>query len=246
LGKIILRFFKICVLCLARKNILSECMQLEGIDKVIKSNRKSVALNVLPSGEVVLRIPKYMPKLMVKLFLKQNQTWLEKHKLKIQERLVKAKKFVEGEKFFFLGEEYPLEFVAGKKLELRDEFRLGKEAKKNPKEMFEQWYKQEFREIAEDRVKYFANLGGYKYTKVRISGARTRWGSRSTTGTISLVWRLAMLPLEIIDYVVLHELAHTIHMNHSKDFWAEVEKWMPDYKERRRWLKKEGSELARL
>jgi len=221
-------------------------MHFEGIHKVVKSNRRSVALTVSHSGEIVLRVPRIMPKFMVQLFLRENKAWLDKQKEKVEIRLEKAKKFIEGEKFLFLGEEYPLRFVSGKKLELIDEFRLGKDAKRSPKEMFENWYKKEFREIAEDRIKFFADLGGYKYKKVRISGAKTRWGSRSTTGTISLVWRLAMLPMEIIDYVVLHELAHTIHMNHSRDFWAEVEKWMPDYKERRRWLKKEGGELARL
>lgn len=218
-------------------------MQFEGVDKVIKSKRRSIALEVSHEGLIILRVPKFMPMVMVKMFLNQHKNWLNDKKADLDSRKASKKKFIEGEMFCFMGEEYPLSYVDGKNLELDDTFKLGKEAKYEPKVMFERWYKEEFRKLAEDRLAYYAALGNYKYKKLRVSGARGRWGSRSTTGTISLVWRLIMFPLEIIDYVVLHELAHTVHMNHSQAFWSEVEQYMPDYKKRRKWLKENGGKV---
>lgn len=89
------------------------------------------------------------------------------------------------------------------------------------------------------RLKELANRGGYTYERVRFSHAGTRWGSRSTTGTISLNIALMKLPDPLIDYVICHELAHTRHMNHSTVFWAEVATLDPLYKAHRKLIKME-------
>jgi len=78
---------------------------------------------------------------------------------------------------------------------------------------------------------------------IRISSARTRWGSCSSRGTLSFTYRLVMAPPDVVDYVVLHELVHTQIHNHSKTFWNKVAKLMPDYKPRLAWLKKNGKYL---
>ena len=77
---------------------------------------------------------------------------------------------------------------------------------------------------------------GITYRDLRISGAKSKWGSCSETGMITLSWRLMMCPKEAIDYVIIHELCHRIHMDHSEDFWNEVEKRMPDYRTWKKWL----------
>jgi predicted metal-dependent hydrolase len=87
------------------------------------------------------------------------------------------------------------------------------------------------------RVDFWAKKYSYTYTTLRFSHANTRWGSRSSTGTISLNIGLMNLPEQLRDYVILHELAHINHMNHSSDFWAEVEKHDPNYKRHRKALK---------
>lgn len=87
------------------------------------------------------------------------------------------------------------------------------------------------------RLNYLADLYGFSYERERFGNQRGRWGSCSSTGTISLNVALMNLPLELIDYVLVHELAHTKQMNHSTDFWAIVENCMPDYKVHRKILK---------
>lgn len=92
------------------------------------------------------------------------------------------------------------------------------------------------------RTDYYAEILQVKYQKIRIGSQKTRWGSCSSRGTISYNWHLVLMPEIILDYVVVHELCHLIEMNHSPQFWSRVENVLPDYRDRRAWLKKHGDE----
>ncbi|MCF2642361.1 M48 family metallopeptidase [Roseburia hominis] len=94
-----------------------------------------------------------------------------------------------------------------------------------------------------ERVKYYAPIVGVNYTRITIRNQKTRWGSCSSKGGLNFNCLLMLTPPEVIDYVVVHELCHRKEMNHSKAFWAEVEKVLPDYKSAKRWLKENGGEL---
>jgi predicted metal-dependent hydrolase len=101
-------------------------------------------------------------------------------------------------------------------------------------------------EVFAQRLAYFAELGGYELPALSLSSARTRWGSCSSESGIRLNWRLIHLSLDLIDYVVCHELAHLRQMNHSPRFWSEVAKLCPDWQDRRQTLKQEGLSLPLL
>ena len=104
-------------------------------------------------------------------------------------------------------------------------------------------YRNAAREYFTKRVNYYLQYTGGTYTKITIRDQKTRWGSRSSSGTLSFNYRLMYAPLKVLDYVVVHELCHITHMNHSKDFWNMVASILPDYKESRNWLKEHGKEL---
>jgi len=97
--------------------------------------------------------------------------------------------------------------------------------------------KRQIRRLIEQRVAYYAELMGIAYGKIAIRSQRTRWGSCSSDGNLNFNCRLLFVPQDLLDYVVVHELAHRRHMDHSPEFWSEVEKYMPDYRERRERLK---------
>lgn len=107
----------------------------------------------------------------------------------------------------------------------------------------EQKYRSQARERLQQRTAYFAQLMGVSYGKITIKETKTRWGSCSTKGNLNFHWKLVLMPPEILDYMVVHELAHRKEMNHSPAFWAEVERILPDYRKRRRWLKCFGQEV---
>ena len=104
----------------------------------------------------------------------------------------------------------------------------------------EQAYRRQAKARLEERAAYFASRMGVSYQRISVRAAKTRWGSCSSKGNLNFNWRLVLAPREVLDYVVVHELAHRKEMNHSPAFWAEVEKILPDYRERRKWLKTYG------
>lgn len=106
----------------------------------------------------------------------------------------------------------------------------------NARELFIQWYKKEAIKRIKERVDFYSSITGLKYRKISITNARHRWGSCNGIANLCFTWRLIMAPLEIIDYVIVHEIFHIEVKNHSKDFWQKVESFIPEYKKCRKWL----------
>ena len=104
----------------------------------------------------------------------------------------------------------------------------------------EQAYRRQAKARLEERAAYFASRMGVSYQRISVRAAKTRWGSCSAKGNLNFHWKLILMPPQVLDYVVVHELAHRKEMNHTPAFWAEVEKILPDYRERRKWLKTYG------
>lgn len=112
------------------------------------------------------------------------------------------------------------------------------------RDALENRYKKAAKEYIPKRVSYFQNLTGGNYNRITIRSQKTRWGSCSAKGNLSFNWRLMLAPPAVLDYVVVHELCHLTHMNHSAAFWQAVEEAYPDYKAARKWLKDHGNELV--
>lgn len=110
-------------------------------------------------------------------------------------------------------------------------------------EVMDRRYRQAARDYFTKRCAYYRQFTGGSYTRITIRNQKTRWGSCSSTGTLSFNYRLMFAPPRVLDYVVVHELCHLTHMNHSRDFWNLVASVMPDYKQYKAWLKEHGQEL---
>ncbi|HOE14548.1 MAG TPA: SprT family zinc-dependent metalloprotease [Candidatus Saccharicenans sp.] len=216
--------------------------------KIVKSRRRTVSLEINQEGVLTVRAPYGLDRTTIDDILKRHQPWIRKKRQEVQRRqeLSRPKKFEDGEKFLWLGKEYPLRIVARVRPSLvftGERFELAASSILSARQLFEAWFKEQARFYLSSRLKEIARKTGFKYQKFRLSSAQTRWGSCSAKGTISLVWRLMMAPPEIIDYLIIHELAHTKEKNHSRAFWRLVEELLPDYRERRRWLRKNGFRL---
>ena len=215
------------------------------INKLVRSKRKTLALIVETDGTLTVRAPQRMKEADIRHFIETKADWIKRKQAKAWEAAVYLRKYVDGESFWYLGENILLCIVAGKKpaLVLDGLFKLSASAQPKAEAVFTAWYRKRARTVLTERVEFFSRGYGFKAGRIRISSARTRWGSCSSKGTLSFTWRLVMAPMNVVDYVVVHELCHLTAMNHSKAFWAEVEKILPDYKERRKWLKNNGTKL---
>jgi len=214
------------------------------IEKIFRSKRKSFSIEIDDSGEILLRVPIKASIEEVNEFIKRHSKWIEKKLNEIENRKIKyqPKNFVDGEKFLYLGEFYNLNIVKNQKIPLifKNEFYLSKNYILNGYEIFKNFYKKMAKEIINERIKFYANKYGFKYNKIKITSANKRWGSCTVRGNLNFSYRLIMAPLEVVDYVVVHELVHLVDKTHKKSFYNKVEKILPDYKERKDWLNKNG------
>lgn len=175
--------------------------------KLIRSSRKTIAIQITPAGEVVVRCPNRMPAAEVRKFVESKADWITVHLSKIQKR-PSLPPFTSAE-IHALADK-ALKYIPG-------------------------------------RVKHFAPMVGVSYGRITIRNQKTRWGSCSGVGNLNFNCLLMLLPPEVIDYVVVHELCHRKEMNHSPRFWAEVERVLPNYRTLKQQLKDRGGPLiARL
>jgi len=218
------------------------------LSRITRSARRTVSLIILPDGQVEVRAPLGYSDAKIRELVNSKRDWIEKKQalaLKNHQQFPRHS-YRAGETFVFLGAEYPLSIVQKQTqmLTFRHGFWLAEKALPQAEAVFEAWYRAQARQVISERASHFAQLHGFNYNAIRISGAKTRWGSCSSKGNLSFTWRLVMAPLDVIDYVVLHELAHLREPNHSPKFWKLVAAMMPNYTVYRRWLKQNGARLS--
>ncbi|HRN70957.1 MAG TPA: SprT family zinc-dependent metalloprotease [Candidatus Woesebacteria bacterium] len=211
---------------------------------VIRQRRRTIALYINPNGTLTVKAPFLTPDFFIKQFIKQKQDWIDKHIARIKQYpQLEEKKFIDGELFLFLGTEYPLNIIHTQEIKLTTVLEFPFKNKRSIKKRIIDWYKQQALQTVMARVEKWARIMNVTYTSIDISNAKRRWGACSYIDELTFNWRLIMAPLEAIDYVVIHELAHITEKNHSKQFWELVQKYCPDYKIKRRWLKVHGNAM---
>ena len=170
--------------------------------QIIKSDRKTIAIQIKPDGQVVVRCPKRMRVEEARRFVESKADWIEKH----------------------LAKRLPQDVT-----------------KYTPKEV--EQLREQARKLVTERVRYYAPIIGVTYGQIAIRTQHTRWGSCSSKGNLNFNCLLTLVPPEVLDYVVVHELCHRKELNHSDHFWNEVRQIIPNYKVQKKWLKDNGSPL---
>lgn len=215
------------------------------INKIVRSKRRTLSLEINEKAELIARAPMKAPLRSVEDLIRKNTKWI----IRQQERMIKKNKevvsreFIRGDQFRYLGNIYPLFIIEndlGELLILDKNFIIARKNIVKAEKIFNSWYRERACRIFTERVAKYADKIGYKYREIKISNARKRWGSCSGRNTLSFSWRLIMAPLEIIDYVVAHELVHIKEKNHSRKFWDKVALIYPNYKKSRKWLCQNG------
>jgi len=205
--------------------------------KIIRSNRKAVTLVVNSDAKLIVRAPFDARESEIAAFINQKKRWiLEKQKkFSAMNSKYKPVAFKNGESFIFMGDEYTIKYGNAAKIKISGaEILIPKTFKK---ERIVSWLKREAKKLIMERLDKYSKLMIVRYSSVRISGARTRWGSCSGRDSLNFTWRLIMCPVQVVDYVIVHELSHITYKNHSPGFWAMVKSVIPNFKEQKNWLK---------
>jgi len=211
------------------------------IDQLIRSRRKTIALIITREAKLVVRAPLRTSRAQIDTIVAEKAAWIRTRQAEMLARpQPPLLEFKDGASFSYLGRLHLFRFSvqAALHLALQDGvFLLSPAGAQQAGKYFLAWYKRQARTVLDERVKFHASRLGLAPSALRISSARTRWGSCSSRGTLSFTWRLVLAPLAVIDYVVVHELVHLEIKNHSRAFWQRVQAAYPETPAARRWLK---------
>ncbi|HOY24161.1 MAG TPA: SprT family zinc-dependent metalloprotease [Cellvibrio sp.] len=217
------------------------------------SNRSTTDIVIERNGIIAVRPPvNYTPE-QVDAVVESKRMWIYRNLAEWRDLNATAvvREWVNGETFLYLGRAYRLSLITDQPQDLilkEGRFCLNRKliddgGTEAAKVAFESYYSEKGLERIKDRVKYFSPKVGVAVTSVKVKDMVYRWASCTKAGALNFHWKCMMAPAKIIDYLVVHELCHMHHQNHSDAFWNEVDKVLPDYRERKEWLKRNGASL---
>ncbi len=225
-----------------------------------RSHRRTVAIHIAEDGCVRIRAPYYVTPQVVSRFIKEKSGWIIRvvQKRKKEWEAISRRRFVDGQTFLFLGKPYPLRVLIDqnrKRLTLHfdsDKWIIKapsdmpkKEQEKQIGKKLVRWYQEQAKEIFGGRTFQRCRRLGKDIHTISIRGQKSIWGScHPQKRVIHLNWKLVMAPLDVIDYVITHELCHLKECNHSSRFWRQVAQYHPHYKQSERWLKSHRIEMS--
>lgn len=220
---------------------------------IIRKKRKTISIKVSEDCKIVVSAPLFISDGRIKEILMEKDAWILENLRVMEDRKKEVKDFKEG--ILYLGNRYKLnlhriKFKASKIIFDKESFNIyipetndDRQSYELIKDVMTKWYRDKAEVIFRQRADYYAGRLEVSVNRISVKDQKSRWGSCSSMGNINLNYRLIMAPMEIIDYVIVHELCHLVYMNHSKEFWKLVEDFCPRYKEYKEWLKINGNKL---
>jgi predicted metal-dependent hydrolase len=207
----------------------------------VPNNRsKRYILRLKPDGTARVTIPRGGSQTKARQFTLKNVDWLRRQVTRIAARPVGSPAWHVGTEILFRGDAVKIDAEDSSSIKIADQTISVTQIHQDHRHQIERYLRRLAAVELPPRVLHFAQWHGLKVQRVSVRNQKSRWGSCSRRGTISLNWRLIQAPAFVADYIVLHELMHLRQMNHSPKFWQEVENVCPDYREAERWLKGHG------
>jgi predicted metal-dependent hydrolase len=215
---------------------------------VVYSNRRTIGITVERDRRVVVRVPRQASEQAIDDAVKSRSLWI-RQKVRDPHKYTcprPRKEFVSGETFLFLGQQYDLELLrqpTGTVKLLDRRFVMACTDRYLGEQLVRSWYLSQARHKLPTRIADYAATMGVSYKRIWVRELKHRWASYTSKGTLTFNWKIIQAPPIVIDYLIVHELAHSLEPNHSNEFWNIVAVHVPNWAKARSWLKQNGSSL---
>jgi len=215
--------------------------------KIIYSDRKTLTISVERDRSVVVHAPKNTSKEKIDQIIEKKKLWIYdkiNHLQKFPDN-PQGSEFVSGESIMYLGRNYKFQ-ITGKQIEgviFDNAFYISQSDKAIAQKLIKAWFVNRAKELILPKAQYYAKRIGVNYNEAKISEMKYRWGSCTTKNNINFNWRILKAPMQVVDYIIVHELAHFRESNHTSEFWNIVAVQLPEYEKAKQWLKKYGNAI---
>ncbi len=213
--------------------------QIINPSKIIYTKRKSIALIINNSGDFIVRAPSSVSIDKVNKFIYDKQAWVKRKIDEINQSKLTPIKCIDGEFLSILGNNYEIKLFDDKHIKINNNYIFI--PNNNSIKYLREYLIKLAKEYLSARTDKLSHIYGMSYKSITITSAKTRWGSCSYNNKLNFSFRLMLCNKSVIDYIIIHELTHTIFKNHSKTFWRKVRQFMPEYKTCENWLKQNRS-----
>lgn len=224
-------------------------MILSGIEiKIKKSKRKTLSIFIERDGTVSALVPESSSDEAIRGAIQSKEYQIHKNLAEwkqLNDRKV-TREYVSGQSFLYFGRNYRLKLIDEKLGEVQfyhSKFLMSKSETAKGRDFFIGFYKDKLRSRIVPVIEQFQGKLGVKSKEVRVIDLQNRWASCTTNGNLNFHWKCAMVPMDVLHYIVVHELTHLLHNNHTPAFWNDVDKIIPNYQNQVQWLKDNGARL---
>ncbi len=207
-----------------------------------RSKRKTISLTITTDAELIVRAPRLAPKFYIDHIVRQKQEWIKKHLATIQSKKPRAQKLVDGSIIWLFGNPYKL--LLNQKSQDLTTTAIKLPSALDLKKNLANFYKTNLQDYLSTKVPELAEKMNLCYQQIKVTSAKKRLGSCNTRQNLCFSYRCAVMPTWVIDYIIVHELAHLRQMNHSTRFWKIVENHFPEYKQAKKWIKENQARIS--